>query len=138
MRQGLFYSWTQVCKRRAVGLTAHCVQSTKLHSSSSPDSRHHWLFVSLLVLLLVQIIIAFDKRIWPAQLYDVVCTHCFVPELWMTQHDVIDGSSKHLHAVVGACSQAEVGEPVEPFGYHLSSIGHMMVHQSCHVSLRVH
>lgn len=51
--------------------------------------------------VVLQIIIAFDKRIWPAQLYDVVCTHSFVPELWMTQHDVIDSSSKHLHAVVG-------------------------------------
>lgn len=50
---------------------------------------------------LLQIIIAFDKRFWPAQLYDVVCTHSFVPELWMTQHQVIDNSNSHLHAVVG-------------------------------------
>jgi hypothetical protein len=49
----------------------------------------------------MQIIIAFDTRFWPAQLYDVVCTHSFVPEMWMTQHTVIDDSSKHLHAVVG-------------------------------------
>lgn len=48
-----------------------------------------------------KIIVAFDARFWPAQLYDVVCTHCFVPELWMTQHEVIDSSSNHLHAVVG-------------------------------------
>lgn len=60
------------------------------------------LFVCVLVCrCCMQIIIAFDTRFWPAQLYDVVCTHSFVPELWMTQHTVIDDSSKHLHAVVG-------------------------------------
>lgn len=55
--------------------------------------------------MLVQVIIAFDTRFWPAQLYDVVCTHSFVPEMWMTQHTVIDDSSKHLHAVVGEQGQ---------------------------------
>jgi hypothetical protein len=67
------------------------------------------------LLLLVQIIIAFDKRFWPAQLYDVVCTHTFVPELWMTQHDVIDGSSKHLHAVVGAYQKGSL-QALKPVG----------------------
>ncbi|WIA08987.1 hypothetical protein OEZ85_008401 [Tetradesmus obliquus] len=48
-----------------------------------------------------KIIIAFNKRFWPERLYDVICTHSFVPEFWMTQHAVIDEANKHLHAVVG-------------------------------------
>lgn len=55
----------------------------------------------LLMLLALQIIIAFNKRFWPERLYDVICTHSFVPEFWMTQHAVIDEANKHLHAVVG-------------------------------------
>lgn len=49
----------------------------------------------------MQIIIAFSQRFWPERLYDVICTHTYVPEFWMTQHDVIDQQHRSLHAVVG-------------------------------------
>eukprot|EP00878_Enallax_costatus_P027136 GHUV01029188.1.p1 GENE.GHUV01029188.1~~GHUV01029188.1.p1 ORF type:complete len:433 (+),score=137.10 GHUV01029188.1:367-1665(+) len=48
-----------------------------------------------------KIIIAFNQRFWPERLYDVICTHTFVPEFWMTQHEVVDQQNKALHAVVG-------------------------------------
>jgi hypothetical protein len=61
----------------------------------------------------MQIIIAFNKRFWPERLYDVICTHSFVPEFWMTQHAVIDEANKHLHAVVGECtSSSNPGSPL--------------------------
>lgn len=49
----------------------------------------------------LQIIIAFRQQFWPARLYDVICTHSFVPEFWMTQHEAVDQHNKALHAVVG-------------------------------------
>lgn len=55
----------------------------------------------MLVLFDTQIIIAFNQRFWPEHLYDVICTHTFVPEFWMTQHEVVDEQHKSLHAVVG-------------------------------------
>eukprot|EP00878_Enallax_costatus_P037744 GHUV01042707.1.p1 GENE.GHUV01042707.1~~GHUV01042707.1.p1 ORF type:complete len:209 (-),score=62.70 GHUV01042707.1:119-745(-) len=51
--------------------------------------------------VVMQIIIAFNQRFWPERLYDVICTHTFVPEFWMTQHEVVDQQNKALHAVVG-------------------------------------
>jgi hypothetical protein len=63
--------------------------------------------------LALQIIIAFNKRFWPERLYDVICTHSFVPEFWMTQHAVIDEANEHLHAVVGECtSSSNSGSPL--------------------------
>jgi monoamine oxidase len=33
-----------------------------------------------------QIVCAFSYRFWPADLFDVVCTHTFVPEIWFTSY----------------------------------------------------
>lgn len=44
---------------------------------------------------------SFNKRFWPEDLYDVVCTDCFVPEFWMTQRNVTDPSCQGLYAVTG-------------------------------------
>ena len=49
----------------------------------------------------VQVILSFNKVFWPAELYDVVCTDCFVPEFWMTKRATVDPSCNHLVAVTG-------------------------------------
>jgi hypothetical protein len=77
----------------------------------------------LLPLLVLQVIIAFNKRFWPERLYDVVCTHSFVPEFWMTQHAVIDEANKHLHAVVGECTAS-----IEPEWFLLDCVHAVLVH----------
>ncbi|XP_024537108.1 lysine-specific histone demethylase 1B isoform X1 [Selaginella moellendorffii] len=34
----------------------------------------------------VKILLAFSQRFWPEEMFDVVCTDCFVPEFWATQY----------------------------------------------------
>lgn len=33
-----------------------------------------------------QVVLAFSERFWPDDLFDVVCTDCFLPEFWTTQY----------------------------------------------------
>lgn len=33
-----------------------------------------------------QVVLAFSERFWPEDLFDVVCTDCFLPEFWITQY----------------------------------------------------
>ena len=35
-----------------------------------------------------QIILVFSRKFWPEEVWDVVCTDCFVPEFWMTEYPV--------------------------------------------------
>ncbi|GBG78364.1 hypothetical protein CBR_g26393 [Chara braunii] len=32
----------------------------------------------------MKVVMAFSERFWPEDLFDVVCTDCFLPEIWMT------------------------------------------------------
>lgn len=34
----------------------------------------------------VKVLMAFSERFWPEDMFDVVCTHCFLPEFWVTQY----------------------------------------------------
>lgn len=34
----------------------------------------------------VKVVLAFSERFWPEDLFDVVCTDCFLPEFWITQY----------------------------------------------------
>ncbi|KAG0575463.1 hypothetical protein M758_5G006600 [Ceratodon purpureus] len=34
----------------------------------------------------VKVLMAFSDRFWPEDMFDVVCTHCFLPEFWMTHY----------------------------------------------------
>ena len=35
-----------------------------------------------------KVYIGFDKILWPEDLFDVVCTNCFLPEFWITKYPV--------------------------------------------------
>jgi len=54
----------------------------------------------------VKIVLAFSRRFWPDDLYDVVCTDELVPEFWMTRRPVTDGANAHLQPVTGFCAGA--------------------------------
>jgi monoamine oxidase len=34
----------------------------------------------------VKVLMAFSERFWPEDMFDVVCTHSFLPEFWVTQY----------------------------------------------------
>lgn len=34
----------------------------------------------------VKVLMAFSDRFWPEDMFDVVCTNCFLPEIWITQY----------------------------------------------------
>jgi len=61
----------------------------------------------------VKVLVSFSRRFWPEDVYDVVCTDTFVPELWMTQHQPTDSAHAHLHCVVGevVCVLGFAGRP---------------------------
>jgi monoamine oxidase len=42
-----------------------------------------------------QVIMAFSESFWPEDLFDVICTDCFLPEIWVTQYpDVANEAGK--------------------------------------------
>lgn len=44
----------------------------------------------------VKVVIAFSGRFWPEDLFDVVCSGCFLPEIWMTQHPISTSKGSSL------------------------------------------
>lgn len=52
----------------------------------------------------IKVVLAFTRRFWPDDLYDVVCTDELVPEFWMTRRPVTDAANAHLHPVTGFCA----------------------------------
>ncbi|KAG2437442.1 hypothetical protein HXX76_006092 [Chlamydomonas incerta] len=49
----------------------------------------------------VKVIMAFSRRFWAQDMYDVVCPGAFVPEFWMLRHTVTDPGAGTPHCVVG-------------------------------------
>ena len=54
---------------------------------------------------LLQVVLAFRQPFWPAELFDVICVDCFIPEFWVTSYPIADGTPAdgHLasHTMVG-------------------------------------
>lgn len=44
------------------------------------------IFLLTSVLFCLQVVMAFLDRFWPEGMFDVVCTHCFLPEFWVTHY----------------------------------------------------
>ncbi|KAL2608486.1 hypothetical protein R1flu_027059 [Riccia fluitans] len=41
----------------------------------------------------MKVVMAFSQRFWPRDMFDVVCSHCFLPEVWMTEYPKSEVSS---------------------------------------------
>ena len=54
--------------------------------------------------------LAFSCRFWPRQLFDVVCTDCFIPEFWCTRYPV----PEQAHGSSVEQQQQPAGSPRSP------------------------
>lgn len=43
-------------------------------------------FLLTCILLCLQVLMSFSDSFWPNDMFDVVCTNCFLPEFWVTQY----------------------------------------------------
>ena len=60
----------------------------------------------------MQVILAFSRPFWPAGLFDVVCTDCFIPEFWVTQYPATssDPATAGLCCITGFVAGARAEE----------------------------
>ena len=49
----------------------------------------------------LQVIIAFERPIWPDGFFDVVCPGCFIPEFWVTTYPATSKLGPQLYGIIG-------------------------------------
>ena len=65
-----------------------------------------------------QVILAFSCCFWPRQLFDVVCTDCFIPEFWCTRYPATGPVSDSAHTAPRSPAPAgalqDLTQPLQP------------------------